>query len=234
MSFDITTITDDIRSRLSSNFVKCVKGYHLINDDPIKEAPWEQINAIVIEASGYSVISQSNGSHKSGKDLSCSLGCFSNKSTKYKNDNNSFTISSYRLTTVCTDKTHGNIDDIITEINNRKNFTYYSIIVREESNTEILYDWYLIPSNFPALNPSCYTWYPKIGKRGKNKSSETGWETEPLNGSSMSITFSMSSQLWIDLHITEEMKKFIIGSCRVNIGRKYNYIQLYENNCPSV
>ena len=41
----------------------------------------------------------------------------------------------------------------------------------------------------------------------------------------------MSSQLWIDLNITEEMKKFIVGSCTVNIGRKYNYIQLYEKDC---
>jgi hypothetical protein len=69
-----------------------------------------------------------------------------------------------------------------------------------------------------------------LGKKGKNTGAKTGWETDSLNGSSMSITFSMSSQLWIDLHITEEMKQFIIGSCRVNIGRKYNYIQLYENN----
>ena len=67
-------------------------------------------------------------------------------------------------------------------------------------------------------------------KKGKNTGAKTGWETETLNGSSMSITFSMSSQLWIDLHITEEMKQFIVGSCSVKIGRKYNYIQLYENN----
>ena len=29
---------------LATNFTKCVKGYHLINDDPIKEARWEDIN----------------------------------------------------------------------------------------------------------------------------------------------------------------------------------------------
>jgi hypothetical protein len=46
----------------------------------------------------------------------------------------------------------------------------------------------------------------------------------------MSITFSMSSQLWIDIAITEEMKPFIIGSTRVQRGKKYNYIQLYENS----
>ena len=223
-------ITEAIRSSLGSNFTKCVQGYHLINEDPIKESPWEQINATIFEASGCSVISQSNGSHNSGKDLLCSLGGFSNKSTKYNKGCESFTISSYRLTSVCSDKNVGNIEDIITEINNRKNFAYYSIIVRDESETQILYDWYIIPSDFPELNPSSYKWNYKLGKKGKNTGAKTGWETDSLNGSSMSITFSMSSQLWIDLHITEEMKQFIIGSCRVNIGRKYNYIQLYENN----
>ena len=227
-------ISDEIRISLGSNFAKCVKGYHLVNDDPIKETPWEDINAIVLNASGCVVNSQSNGSHKSGGDLSCSLGGFSNKSTQYETGNNSFKISSYRLTTVCSDKTPGKIEEIITEINNRKNFTFYSIIVREDTEKQILYEWYLIPSDFPALNPASYKWHPKLGKTGKNKGAITGWETDLLNGSSMSITFSMSSQLWVDVKITEEMKKFIVGSCRVNRGRKYNYIQLYEKDCSAV
>ena len=61
------------------NFTKCVRGYHLINNDPIKETPWEDINAIIMTASGLKVVSQSNGSHKSGGDISCSMGSFSNK-----------------------------------------------------------------------------------------------------------------------------------------------------------
>lgn len=95
------TITDEIRASLGANFEKCVRGYHLINDDPIKETPWEDINAIVMNASGCPVNSQSNGSHKPGGDLSCSLGDFSNKSTQYDDLLlSSFKISSYRLTTV--------------------------------------------------------------------------------------------------------------------------------------
>ena len=223
-------MTDEIRSNLAANFEKCVKGYHLINDDPIKETPWEDINAIVLDASGCHVNSQSKGSHKSGGDLSCSLGGFSNKSTQYGAGNNTFDISSYRLTTVCSDKTPGNIEGIIAEINRRKDFTYYSIIVRNDSDTDIHYDWYLIPSDFPALNPASYTWRPKVGLRGKNKDAVTGWDTETLNGSSMSITFSMSSQLWIRVNITDELKKFVVASCRVTRGRKMNYIQLYENS----
>jgi hypothetical protein len=229
-----TVISDEIRNRLGTNFAKCVKGYHLVNDDPIKETPWEDINAIVLNASGCSVNSQSNGSHKSGGDLSCSLGSFSNKSTQYDSGNSSYKISSYRLTTVCSDKSPGKIEDIIAEINKRKDFAFYSIIVREDTETQILYEWYLIPSDFPTLNPAAYTWHPKLGKTGKNKGAVTGWETDLLEGSSMSITFSMSSQLWIDVKITEELKKFVIASCRVNRGRKYNYIQLYEKEQASV
>jgi hypothetical protein len=223
-----TTLSDEMRTLLSKNFDKCVKGYHLINDDPIKETPWEDINAIILNTSGCAVISQSNGSHKSGGDLSCSLGSFSNKSTQYEADNGSFKVSSYRLTTVCSDKSHGKVDDIIAEINSRKNFHHYSIIVRNESDKQFQYDWYLIPSDFPAFNPASYKWSLKTGKLGKNKGETVGWETDVINGSSMSITFSMSSQLWLDIKITDEMKKFIVGSCQVNKGRKYNYIQLCE------
>lgn len=162
----------------------------------------------------------------------CSLGDLSNKSTQYETGYKSFKLSSYRLTTVCSDKIPGKIEDIITEINNRKNFKFYSIIVRYEKNNEIQYDWYLIPSDYPQFNPSSYKWTPKIGKQGKNKGSTTGWGTDTIEASSISIIFSMSSQLWLDIIITEEMKKFVIASCKVNNGMKLNYIQLYnrENN----
>lgn len=229
-------ISEDIRIKLNLNFEKCVKGYHIINEDPIKETPWEDINAIILNASGYMVDSQSKGSHKSGSDLSCSIGNFSNKSTQYDNHHKSFKISSYRLTTVCSDKMTGDINNILREINSRKNFNYYSIIVRDDDiiNNQLLYDWYLIPCDFPILNPMCYKWNPKLGKIGKNKGAITGWESDIVNGSSMSISFSMSSQLWINVNITDDLKKFIIGSCKVNKCRKYNYIQLYEKDSSAI
>ena len=121
--------------------------------------------------------------------------------------------------------------NIINEINNRKNFKYYSIIVREEKKGSFRYDWYLIPSDFHVFDPASYTWKPKTRKKGNNKDTITGWETNDINGSRMSITFSMSSQLWIDINITEELKQFIVSSCHVNRGRKFNYIQLYDMNC---
>lgn len=234
-----TGILDNYRDDFDLNFKDCVRGYHRINNDPIKEAPWEAINAEIFNESGCVIESQSNGSHKSGGDLYCCLGGFSNKSTQYnKTRHNSFNISSYRLTKVCSDKKPGNIENIITEIDNRKDFKYYSIIVRECTEKEILYDWYVIPSNFPVLNPASYNWHPKVGKMGDKKGSIIGWETDMLNGSSMSITFSMSSQLWINVKITEEIKNFIVSSCRVDRGgRKYTYKQLGQsinNDCPSI
>ena len=124
------------------------------------------------------------------------------------------------------------------EINKRKNFEYYSIIVRREAKDEskndddLKYDWFLIPCDYPPFDPATYKWEPKIGKIGKNKGQITGWNTNIVNGSSMSITFSMSSQLWIDINVTEEMKQFIVGSCDVALGRAINYIQLYNTMRP--
>ena len=44
----------------------------------------------------------------------------------------------------------------------------------------------------------------------------------------MSIVFSMSSQLWIHIEMTEEIKKFIIASAYVENKPKYNYIDLID------
>jgi len=222
------SLSEENLINLSKNFIKCVKGFHLINDDPIKETPWEDINAQILSESGYTINSKSNGSHKSGADLYCFIGAFSNKSSQYDIDNKSFKLSSYRLTTVCSDKMPGKCEDIIEEINKRKNFKFYSIIVRYEKDKDIQYDWFLIPSDHPQFIPSSYKWKQKIGKKGKNKDLPIGWETDTLEGSSMSIIFSMSSQLWIDIVITDEIKKYIISSCIVTKGRKLNYIQLYN------
>lgn len=229
----VSIMDASVLANLATNFTKCVKGYHLINDDPIKEARWEDINAIILNASGCAVNSQSDGSHRSGADLNCSLGSFSNKSTQLKKGDKAFTLSSYRLTTVCSDKDAGNIESIITEINKRKNFDYYSIIARIDTKDKIQYDWFLIPSDYPSLNPASYNWYPQIGKNGKNKDAVIGWKTNTLDGSYMSITFSMSSQLWIHINITEDMKKHIVGSCIVNRKRMYNYIELYDLNATA-
>jgi hypothetical protein len=227
-------LTPLIRASLASNFAKCVAGYHFVNEDPIKETPWEDINAVVLNASGCAVHAQSNGSHKPGGDLSCPLGGFSNKSTQYDDPSHtSFKISSYRLTTVCSDKNPGNMPDILAEIKRRNDFQYYSILTRALEGGDIHYDWYLIPNTHPCFDPSAYTWNPKVGKLGKNKGAVTGWETDVRDGCSMSISFSMSSQLWLDIRVTEELRTYIVGSCRVKQGRRFNYIELYDREVMS-
>ena len=223
---DIGEIPNEV---INTNFNKCVKGYHLINSDCIKETKWEQINATIFESLSINIYSTSSGGHLSGMDIDCSLGQISNKTSKYSNDKNSFDISSYRLTTICSNKKCGTPTEIIQEINKRKNFEFYSILVRDEThNEDITYNWLLIPSNYLILDPSSYVWEPTIGKRGVNSNTQIGWNTNQINGSKMSITFSMSSQLWIHIEMTEDLRKFIIATAIVKKNTKYNYIELFE------
>jgi hypothetical protein len=214
----------DIKKKFRENFTKAVKGYHLLNDTPIKEARWEDVNATILEASGFPVVSQ-NGSHVSGADLTCSFGSLSNKSMKY---NNGFDMSSYRLTSVTSAGSYGTAEEIIAEIQKRKNFQYYSMIIRKELETTD-YDWYLIPADHPLLDPASYQWLPMMGKTGKNKDKVIGWETNSLQGSYMTITFSMSSQLWVHVDSMVDLEEYKMGSAS-SVPRKYNYIQLFERD----
>jgi len=137
-------------------------------------------------------------------------------------------MSSYRLTSVCSEKNCGTPAEIIQEINKRKNFDYYSFIARHYIGATIHYDWLLIPSNYIVFDPASYTWEPTLGKKGKNKDTQVGWHTNDINGSKMTITFSMSSQLWVHIEMTEEIKKFIIASVEVSNKPIYNYINILE------
>jgi hypothetical protein len=214
---------------IETNFKKCVKGYHMINSSIINETIWEDINTLIFQSVGIEVYNKSDGSHSPGMDIDCALGRISNKSAKYSNNRQSIDISSYRLTTVCSDKNCGTPTEIITEINSRKNFDYYSFIIREETLTEIIkYDWLLIPSDHYILDPSSYIWEPTIGKRGKNKDTQVGWNTNMIDGSKMSITFSMSSQLWIHIEMTEDIKKYIIASAEVSSKPDFNYLDIID------
>lgn len=211
------------------HFKKCVYGYHLINSSPINETIWEDLNATIFQSLGIEMYSKSDGSHLSGMDINCALGKISNKSAKYSNNRKSIDISSYRLTTVCSENKCGTPKEIIEEINKRKNFDYYSFIVRDESVSGIIhYDWLLIPSDHKLLDPSSYNWEPTIGKRGKNKDNQVGWHTNVINGCKMSITFSMSSQLWLHIDMTDEMKKFIVASGETKTKPIYNYIDISD------
>ena len=230
MSVNVT----DFNTKFEENFRKCVRGYHKINTDPIKEATWEAINSLVFQASGCDVVSQSSGSHAPGSDITCALGNMSNKSAKFDHDTGcGFSISSYRLTKVCGPSLSegGDIGEIIAEINKRKNFEYYSVIVRREreKDLETDYSWYLIPASHPALLPESYTWSPMMGKQGKNKGKQIGWETDEIAGQcKMKIVFSMSSQLWMTLgsEAVSGMEEFCVARTTASNTRVYNYLQL--------
>jgi hypothetical protein len=226
---DIKDVCENIEL-IDINFKKCIKGYHLINSSPINETIWEELNDIIFVSLGIKVYSKSKGSHLSGMDINCSFGKISNKSAKYSNNKKNTDISSYRLTTICSEKNCGTYTEIIKEINKRKNFDYYSLIIRHEISysENIIYDWLLIPSNYIIFDPSSYTWEPTIGKKGKNKDIQIGWNTNKINGCNMSIIFSMSSQLWIHIEMTEEIKKFIIATAEVKNKPIYNYIDILE------
>ena len=223
----LTKFLENYSEPLSKNFRLYVTGWHKLFDNPIKESIWEDINANIFEKSNITLNNKSNGSHKSGADLFTSIGDFSNKSIKQQK--NSWEMSSYRLTKVCSNNTPGVIEDIVIQINKNKNFQYYSILVRieNEKNKEIVYEWYIIPSDHDQLNPSSYEWQHKIGKQGKNKGNINGWKTNDLEGSSMNIDFSMSSQLWITMNI-ENFKKYMVSSCKVKIGRVLDLCDICE------
>ena len=205
-----------------------IRGYHLLMDEPIKEAVWEALNRDILNKAGCPVTSVAAGSHASGADIHCALGGLSNKTAKAETDG-SIAISSYRLTTVCSDATPGTPATITSEIERRKNFQFYSLLVRTEAPTTLTYDWYLIPADHPLLSPATYTWRPLLGKRGAKKDSQTGWITDPHpSAASMSITFSMSSQLWIripDLRTT--MAAHLVSSTTVTRGRRMDYADLW-------
>jgi hypothetical protein len=217
------------RGAFADYFNKSIRAYHYVLDDPIKEARWESINAEILKASGCTVTAQSNGSHKSGADLVSENGTYSNKTACYDGaSKKSFKVSSYRLTSVCSNRDPGNINEIITEINDRKNFSYYSILVREETEENIQYDWYIIPADVAVLNPGCYEWCHVNDKKGK----VTGWKSNDIQGCSMSISFSMSSQLWITVR-TEAVKQYLVSSTMVPVGSGCGFIHLHDLVFPS-
>lgn len=229
MDYIIQTISND-RCLLESNFSKCILGYHLINSSPINQTLWEDVNSIIFTHSNIKVFNKSNGSHLSGMDIKCSFGNISNKSCKYLSNKSFIDISSYRLTTVCNNSNFGNPNDFINEINKRKNFDYYSILIRDEDTSPdyITYNWLLIPSDYYLLIPSTYSWYPYLGKSTSNNNKQVGWITNTINGSYMKIIFSMSSQLWIHLKITSEIKKYIIASTTIKKMNSFDFITLFD------
>lgn len=204
-----------------TQFSKVIKGYHMINVTPIKETVWEEINCDILRWC-CSITDEANGNHMSGKDNRFDEFNISNKSTKQ--NGSIINLSSYRLTSVCSDKSPGNETDIINEIVKRdESFDYYSILLRDEKeNSKIKYEWYMIPKDNNLFKIDKLT--PKLGKKGKKKGEVIGWESKYCD-----ITFSMSSQLWYHFDI-KDFKEFYICSVEIdNSLSKINYSRIYDS-----
>ena len=208
-------------------FVDNIKGFHLLNKTPIKEAVWEDLNVDIVKHK-CSVTDFANGNHKSGKDNRFNNWNISNKTCKI-DDNDKINISSYRLTRVCNHNNFGEKDNIIKEIDKRdSSFDYYSILGRKEfySNNNldyIKYYWFIIPKDYYVFNIKKNNMKLKKGKITRNKGKTVGWE-----GTYFDITFSMSSQLWFHFHL-DDIKKFIIATVDVQINKSVlTYSEIYN------
>lgn len=206
---------------LQSTFHSIVLGYHMINKTPIKEGVWEEVNCDIVR-DVCCITDEANGNHVSGKDNRFDNYNISNKSSK--TDGINVTISSYRLSSVCSNKNHDNPQKIINEIEKRdKSFDYYSLLLRNEKGKSIInYDWYIISKDCHVFKIDKIV--PKIGKMGKKKGEVVGWTSQYCD-----ITFSMSSQLWYKFNV-KNIEKYKICSTEVDNSKpKINYSQIYNS-----
>jgi hypothetical protein len=208
--------------KLQQHFSDVIVGYHMINKTPIKETVWEEVNCDIV-SDVCCITDEANGNHTSGKDNKFDKINVSNKSIKRKN--NEISLSSYRLTTVCSDKNPGDVKEIIREIERRDaSFQYYSILVRDEKkNSPIInYEWYVIPKDYYLYKIDTFT--PMYGKIGKKKGDIVGWESKYCD-----IKFSMSSQLWYKFDI-KHIEKYKVCSKEIdNSSKKINYSQIFKS-----
>ena len=206
-----------------NTFKSELSGYHLINKEPCKESVWEEINRNIVNK--YHITSDhANGNHLSGKDNKFGIWNISNKTSKL--NNNIVNLSSYRLSSQCNEKNCGSIGNIKDEIIKRdSSFDYYSLLIRDEKDDNIIkYYWYIIPRDYYLFDVNKYDWSPKIGKNGKKKDCQVGWQSKYMD-----ITFSMSSQLWYHFDIAL-IEKYLITSIDINKNNYNNitYSDLYH------
>lgn len=221
--------TNNLLSQLQNNrklfkqrFADELKGYHMLNEEPVKESTWEELNRNLVK-DVFKVSCEAHGNHASGKDNQFGKWGISNKTaTETKN---TIKISSYRLTTVCDQSNPGEMKTIQDEITKRdSSYEYYSLLGRVEDKKakSITYKWYMIPKSCKAVDPCGYEWSPKIGLRGKKQGQQVGWQS-----SNMEISFAMSSQLWLTIPIAE-IQRYCI--CQTTIIRsqtqKITYAEL--------
>ncbi len=196
------------QNNIKKAFKEEIQGYHMMNEEPLKEARWEEINRNIV--SKYLKVSGgAYGSHVSGVD-NVFGGCgVSNKTAKVYGD--SIQVSSYCLGRVSNEMHPGCIKDVITEIKNRdKSYRYLSLLVRDEKEKSIEYMWYMIPRDYYVFNVEKFFWSPMMGRTKRTLGRQLGWYSPQAR-----IVFSMGSKLWFNFE-KEAIDQFLIESVSVN------------------
>lgn len=208
---------------LKGVFIKHIHGHHMVHKGALKEASWEEMFCNIAKQQ-FTISDEANGNHASGKDNKIDDTNISNKTAKIDTKDNTISISSYRLTTVCNIKNIGTSEDITEAIKQRDNsFEYVALLARiETEDSHIEYRWYMIPKDCHLFRIDNLN--HKIGKRGTNQGEIVGWESEYA-----SISFSMSSQLWYKFSI-DEIKKYMVCYTEVDNSKpKISYSQIYDS-----
>ena len=155
----------------------------------------EELISFAFADSGQTHLYES-GSHKKGSDISTDDEDFSVKSSKI--ESGKMKISSFRLTRFDND-----LPSMINFIDNEgKNFDNYLVLSRNETADKISYSFYILPSTI--FTASSMQWVEKIGKKGQ----VTGWKTINNKDINLSISISMSNQLWIEIK-TDYIKEYL-------------------------
>lgn len=197
-------------SDVGMRFQEVIRVHFALTRHPIQGTIWENIKCKILEKS-FHICEQANGGHKSGKDNRVDNFNMSDKTAKIDKNDDILNISSYRLTTVCDAKKTGDVNEIVREIEDRdKSFDFFSILVKNDNNNSTTYEWYVVPKDYYIFKIVPNDLREKVGKKGKNKDENVGWEWEHGD-----ITFSMSSQLWYKFDINL-IQQFRIHSVELN------------------
>lgn len=195
------------KDKVRKAFQEEIQGYHLMNEEPLKEARWEEINRNIV--SKYVKVSGGAfGNHASGIDNTFAGQGISNKTCKVYKE--SVQVSSYCLSKVSNEMNPSCIKEVIKEIKKRdESFKYYSLLLRDEQQEFINYSWYLVPKEYYVFNVEKFFWLPLMGRTQRTLGRQLGWYSPNAR-----IMFSMGSKLWFNFE-REEIAQFEIQSVKI-------------------
>lgn len=208
------------------NLKKCIMGYQSVMQGPnvpIKESVWEFVLAQAAAKTNMKCV-WTPGSHAPGADITVDDITYSCKTSRVEPKQKVVMISSYRLTNVCK-KQNCTSADIINELDDvRGNFDFYALLVRQseknkqDSNREYIKNYKVY--NIPASDIKACTLAWSRDSRGN-------WKGEG-GEYSMTITKTMSYQLWIKVSLSWILKYECLN---IDIGdavRPMNLADIYD------